>query len=142
MSVGALVPTGLLCAHKQGPLSVEADRVRFSWHFAADGDGRRQTAYQVRVAREEADFDGDGAWPWDSGRTEDDGSTGIAYAGAPLESGSLLSLESPRLGRNWAIGPMECHRRVHDGLEAALGVGRLFVDRARPRPEPGRAAVG
>ena len=49
---------------------------------------------------------------------------------------------APGSGRNWAIWPMECHRRVHDGLEAALGVGRLFVDRARPRPEPGRAAVG
>jgi alpha-L-rhamnosidase len=85
VNVGPLVPTGLRCAHKAGPLSVEADRVRFSWHFVADGVGRRQTAYQVQVARDVADFEGAGDCPWDSGRTQGDSSSGIEYAGTPLD---------------------------------------------------------
>jgi len=53
VSLGPLVPAGLRCAHKDAPLAVEAERVRFSWHLLGDGVGRRQTAYQVRVGRAE-----------------------------------------------------------------------------------------
>ena len=84
MSVGPLVPAGLRCAYKESPLSVEVDRVRFTWRLKADGVGRRQTAYQVRVARDEAELEREGG-PWDSGRVEGNTSTDIAYAGAPLE---------------------------------------------------------
>jgi alpha-L-rhamnosidase len=85
VSVGPLVPAGLRCAHKEAPLGVELERVRFSWHLVGDGVGRRQTAYQVQVGRAEDDSGGEASSLWDSGRAEIEHSTDIAYEGARLE---------------------------------------------------------
>lgn len=79
MSREELVPVGLRCGHKEAPLAVEADRVRFSWALEGQGTGRRQSAYQLLVSdlRE---------LQWDSGRVESEWSTDVAYEGPPLRA--------------------------------------------------------
>ena len=78
---GPLVPAGLRCAHKEAPLAVEAEHVRFSWYLLGEGAGRAQTAYQVQVSRAGGGSGGGAGWLWDSGRTEANQTTDVAYAG-------------------------------------------------------------
>jgi alpha-L-rhamnosidase len=79
-----LQPVGLRCAHKDEPLGVEAGRARFSWRVVGGGEGRRQTAYQVRVGRDADDLARDSGGLWDSGLVESGGSTDVAYGGPLL----------------------------------------------------------
>ena len=84
MGTGPLVPVDLRCAHKQSPLGVEGGRARFSWRVAGTGTGRRQTAYQVRVGRDDADLERGSGLLWDTGRTAAEASSDIPYRGASL----------------------------------------------------------
>ena len=84
MTSEELVPVDLRCAHKEGPLSVEIERARFSWRADGPGAGRRQTAYQVLVGHADAAPSANAELVWDSGRVESDDASDVAYAGAPL----------------------------------------------------------
>jgi alpha-L-rhamnosidase len=84
LDYGQLVPVDLRCAHKERPLGVEPERARFSWRVTGTGGGLRQTAYQVQVGLDGADFGTDNGPVWDSGRVVEESSADIAYGGPPL----------------------------------------------------------
>lgn len=81
-----LVPVDLRCAHQEGPLPVEIERVRFSWRLTGRGAGRCQTAYQVLVGRTDEEPSGRPELVWDSGRVESEDGSDMAYTGTPLET--------------------------------------------------------
>jgi alpha-L-rhamnosidase len=89
-----LTPAGLRCAHLVNPLGVAPGRVRLSWLLEGGGSGRRQTGYQVTVARDEPGAAGQPPAPgggtvvWDSGQVTAGGTAGVDYQGSPLASGS------------------------------------------------------
>ncbi len=121
MSVGPLVPAGLRCAHKEAPLGVEMETVRFSWHVVGDGTGRRQTAYQVLVARADGDGGGEGGWLWDSGRAEMDGTTDIAYEGGPLEPGRAYHWKARAWDEEGRPGPWSSTATFETALDPRTG---------------------
>ncbi|APU16102.1 alpha-L-rhamnosidase [Actinoalloteichus fjordicus] len=78
-------------------LGTDVTTPRLSWVSAADGHGARQSAYQVQVTTDPANWASADAW--DSGRVESDRSVGVDYAGEPLR---------PRTRYHWRV-------RVWDG---------------------------
>ena len=77
---------GLNVERRTDPLGIDAPRPRFGWRLIGDGDGARQTAYQLQVVDTD---DARTSWSgptWDSGRVADSASTYVAYAGPPLVS--------------------------------------------------------
>lgn len=121
MNFGPLVPIGLRCAHKEGPLGVEPDRTRFSWRLAGTGAGRRQTAYQVRVGRSEDDLERARGLVWDSERTELENSSDIAYRGAALEPGSAYHWSARVWDELGQLGPWSRSAIFETALDPATG---------------------
>ncbi len=68
------------------PLGIDAKEPRLSWIVGSSIRGERQTAYQILVADDEAALARDEGNLWDSGKVESDETTGVAYAGKPLQS--------------------------------------------------------
>ena len=86
---GGLSATYLRCENRVAPLGLDTRAPRFSWRLVdeAHGRGRRQTAYQVRVASRPDMLAQERADLWDSGRVASAATYGVEYAGAPLTSG-------------------------------------------------------
>lgn len=80
-----LQPVHLSCEYKVNPLAIDAPHPRLFWQVVGAGRGRRQTAYQVWVAKSEAELDRGGAL-WDSGKVASADTIQIAYRGKPLVS--------------------------------------------------------
>jgi alpha-L-rhamnosidase len=78
--------TGLRVEYKEDPLGVDARKPRLSWQIQSAARGVAQSAYQIRVARNERDLLANRNLVWDSGRVESGESIHRAYAGPPLES--------------------------------------------------------
>ncbi len=76
--------TSLRCEYLENPLAIEAKHPRLEWRLAAEGRGRRQTAYRVLVASSRERLKDGEADLWDSGRVESDRTSQIEYAGKPL----------------------------------------------------------
>lgn len=68
------------CEHMYKPLTVTAQKPRFSWEWSAEERNVCQSAYRITVQKE------DGTIVWDSGKTAGRNTTDIEYAGQPLES--------------------------------------------------------
>lgn len=68
------------CEHMCRPLTVTAEKPRFSWEWDTDESQVHQSAYQIIVRKE------DGAVVWDSAKTAGRNTTDIEYAGQQLES--------------------------------------------------------
>ena len=86
---GASVPVELRCEYRVNPLGIDATQPRLFWQLAPVNSairGLRQTAYQVLVATNEADFRHDKGDLWDSGKVVSDESVQIIYSGKPLTS--------------------------------------------------------
>ena len=106
MTVRPLVATRLRCAHLENPLAVECDRVRFSWWLEGEGVGRRQSAYQLSVDRVHPEGH---VTVWDSGCVPGEGTTDVAYGGAPLCEGASYRWRVRAWDENGAVGPWsEC----------------------------------
>lgn len=71
--------TGLTTEYLTNPVGIDGDSVHFAWKMRSGRIGAKQTAYQVVVKQGETVV-------WDSGKVEDDRSTGIV-CGAALEEG-------------------------------------------------------
>ena len=84
--VGGLAPAGLRCEYAVDPLGIGAPRPRLGWTLEGPGRGRRQTAYQVLVSADLAEFARGSGGLWDSGRVSSAESAHISYAGRPLAS--------------------------------------------------------
>jgi len=86
-----LTPTHLLCENLPDPIAIDAPQPRFSWQLEAPAKKAEralsQSAYEIRVAPENASFDKETARTWSSGRIASDQSVHIFYAGQPLQSG-------------------------------------------------------
>ena len=80
----ALTPVDLRCEYAVNPLGVDADAPRLFWRLADDRRGRRQTAYELVVARSRREAGRDQGW--DSGRVASDETTGIAVPGLDRQS--------------------------------------------------------
>ena len=78
--------TNLRSEYLVNPLGIAVASPRLSWELLSGHRGVRQSAYRVRVARDEGALGAGGADLWDSGRVESDQSIQIEYGGAPLRS--------------------------------------------------------
>ncbi|MGE5132968.1 MAG: family 78 glycoside hydrolase catalytic domain [Gemmatimonadota bacterium] len=110
MTLPALTPAGLRCAHRVNPLGVAPDRVRFSWRLDGTGTGRSQRAYQIVVTA-----GGPGArrgrdTAWDSGRVDEASPVDVEYAGGPLACGVRYS---------WKVRTWDERDQVSDWSEPA-----------------------
>src|SRR5215471_14819805 len=54
--------------YKENPIGIDVRRPRFGWQIVSEERGVVQSAYQVRVARGESEFDRAGGVLWDSGK--------------------------------------------------------------------------
>ena len=77
---------GLRVEYLADALGSDAAHPRLSWKLRGAARGTMQEAYQVQVARSEADLARGVRLAWDSGRIPSDQSVFVAYAGAPLGS--------------------------------------------------------
>lgn len=109
------------------PIGIDVSVPRFSWQMKAGENeyGIRQIAYQVRV------YDEKGTCVWDSGKTPEDRSLNIEYAGMPLQpemrytwklkawtqQGKTLSAFS------WFETGMMCQNDTHENWEGAKWIG-------------------
>src|SRR5262249_23979770 len=78
---------GLRTEYKENPLGIDARHPRLSWRLLSSQRAVMQSAYQIRVARNERDLRAGGNLVWDSGQVKSDESIHRIYAGPALESG-------------------------------------------------------
>ncbi len=88
-AAGGLRVARLRCEYRRDPLGIEVTQPRLTWEVVAAEPsvrGRRQTAYEVIVARsierlrqQEGDL-------WNSGKVQSDRTVHVAYQGKPLKS--------------------------------------------------------
>ncbi len=71
----------LTCERRVEPLGIDVARPRLAWTLRAEGNNRRQTAYQLRVGTSPGLAD-----VWDSGKVSSDESAGVPYSGPSLAS--------------------------------------------------------
>ena len=89
-----LRPILLTCEHLENPLGLDERSPRFCWILEGDGRGRRQSAFEIRVAEDPASLAGTDRLSWGSGRVVSTETRDIAYAGAPLQ---------PRTRYHWTV---------------------------------------
>lgn len=82
----------LTTEHLSDPLGVGVRPPRFGWRLLGSGHDRRQSAYQLRVAR--SPIAGAPVEVWDSGRVESADQSAISYAGPTLQ---------PRARHRWTV---------------------------------------
>jgi hypothetical protein len=99
------LPASLLlrCEHLEQPLGLQNQRLRLDWTVVTPPDGRRQTAYQVKVSSI-ADGHGD---LWDTGRV-DSAEVAVEYAGKPL---------APHQQAFWQIRTWYAHPELTSRME-------------------------
>ena len=85
-SAGGISPTSLSCEYKKEPLAVDSAHPRLFWQVSGKGHGRKQTAYQILVARSAQQLARDEGDLWDSGEIASSNTIQIPYAGKPLGS--------------------------------------------------------
>jgi len=87
LTATAAPPTALQCEQLINPQGIDTRHPRLSWQLSADGNGIRQTAWQLLVASTPELLAKDKGDCWTSPKTTSDQSRMIAYAGIPLKSG-------------------------------------------------------
>jgi alpha-L-rhamnosidase len=78
-----LRPVRLRCEQREDAPCIDTPAPRLGWALASGGEGRRQTAYRIRVGEHGA--------LWDSGKVASERSVDIAYAGRELPPASEFS---------------------------------------------------
>ncbi len=76
--------------YADNPLGIDVRVPRLAWRIAADGRGVVQSAYEIRVARTEADVEAGANLVWSSGKVASSESTQVEYGGAALQSRERL----------------------------------------------------
>ena len=89
-----LRPILLSCEHLENPLGLDERFPRLCWILEGDGRGRRQSAFEIRVAEDPASLADTDRLSWGSGRVASAETRDIAYAGAPLQ---------PRTRYQWTV---------------------------------------
>ncbi len=89
-----LRPIVLTCEHLENPLGLDERSPRLYWILEGDGRGRRQSAFEIRVAEDPVSLAGTDRLSWCSGRVASAETRDIAYAGAPLQ---------PRTRYHWTV---------------------------------------
>jgi alpha-L-rhamnosidase len=84
----SIAVTALRTEYMADPLGIDAANPRLGWQLRAGGRGVSQSAYQVRVARDERALRAGRGLVWDSGRVASGESTQRPYEGPPLASGA------------------------------------------------------
>ena len=79
-------PIALTCNGLVNPLGVETAIPLFSWRLEPGPQGRRQTAYEIRVASSAAELESGPTTLWESGLVSSSESVQIRYGGQPLRS--------------------------------------------------------
>lgn len=79
------LPVDLRVDHRDKPLGIVTDHLRFSWALQSTQRGVLQTAWQIRLAATAQGLKKETIW--DSGRVSSDTQHFIPYGGAPLVSG-------------------------------------------------------
>ena len=77
---------GLTTEYMKNPIGIDTGRIRFGWKMESQKIGTMQSAYQVKVYKENGDL------AWDSGKVKDDKSSGISCEDQ-LEEGSIYTWE-------------------------------------------------
>ncbi len=72
--------TNMAVEYEPTPISVAAEKPRFSWAMQSTLAGQAQKQYRITVQTQQGDI------MWDSGNVRSSESVGIAYAGKPLQS--------------------------------------------------------
>jgi alpha-L-rhamnosidase len=76
----------LLCEQLSNPMGVDAAQPRLSWRYTGPGRGISQTAYEIKVAKEEGSLKSGKDLVWASGKVVSDQSVFVPYSGATLAS--------------------------------------------------------
>lgn len=76
----------LLTEYHENPIGIDIVKPRFSWQLISDEKDVLQTAYEIRVANQEADLQKKGKLLWNSGKVESGKSINVEYGGEPLNS--------------------------------------------------------
>jgi len=85
-----LKPIDLRCELLAAPKGLNTPYPRFGWGLSAEGNGARQSAYEICVGDEEADVARGIGNYWQSGQTASSETLFITYAGNPLQSDLTL----------------------------------------------------
>jgi alpha-L-rhamnosidase len=85
--VAAVSVAALRTEYKANPIGIDVRQPRFSWQIRASARAVTQSAYQVRVARDERTLQAGRPLVWDSGIVKSGESIQRAYAGPALQSG-------------------------------------------------------
>jgi alpha-L-rhamnosidase len=80
--------TGLRVEYLANPLGIDAPRPHLSWRITSKQRNTIQAAYELQVARSEADLVSGRHLLWESGRVASDASVFVPYGGPILESRS------------------------------------------------------
>lgn len=86
LAVAPLAPQRLRCEYLENPLGIDAAPPHLSWIVTGEGRDRRQTAYQIIVARSEAEIRAGHGEVWDSGKIVSAETSQISYVGPALAS--------------------------------------------------------
>lgn len=81
---GSIKLVQLRVESRRDPIGLDAPRPSLRWQIEADVRGVRQAAYEIRVARSEADLTQAGRLAWESGKVSSDQSVGVPYGGPAL----------------------------------------------------------
>ena len=79
-------PTDLTCEYTKNPLGIHCRKPRLSWKMKGNGRLKKQSAYQILAAHEEARLKEGAELCWDSKKVEETVSVGIPYGGPGLKS--------------------------------------------------------
>lgn len=80
----AMAPSRLETEARVNPVGIDSSKPRLGWTLKSDGNGARQSAYQILVASSTAALIPGSADLWDSGRIVSSRQNWVEYAGKPL----------------------------------------------------------
>ncbi|HEY1022642.1 MAG TPA: alpha-L-rhamnosidase, partial [Flavisolibacter sp.] len=69
------------------PVGLDTRQPRFTWQLQSEQRNVLQSAYEIRVAKNEADLTKGKTLHWHSGKVASDSSVFVSYKGSPLQSG-------------------------------------------------------
>src|SRR5690242_5178777 len=78
----------LLCENKVSPLGIGMVHPLLTWQISSDQRNILQTAYEIRISENTADFNSEKGLVWNTGKVYSDQSVHIPYNGEALKSGT------------------------------------------------------
>ena len=130
-------PADLRVEHLHEPVGLDAERPRLSWTLGSDMRGGRQTAYQIRVARDDGDAATDELTTdalWDSGRVASDQQHLVPYDGPDLDPGvryawAVRAWDAAGQPSGWAASTWTTGRLGDWGAARWIGLDTLLAER-------------